>query len=432
MGRVPSKPRRRTYRTGGQLPALTTDFRPIPLGRDENGDPDGQVRALAVLLRNRSDSAVYVREGPDTDDEFEISPGEQYKIWEPNGVNSLSLKGASGGENVEVRTLEAHNDFDITDRIEAFARSIAHFVGTATANTTITGQDVDLSIDDAGGINITGSVDASGSTVDASGSNVTVDDIAAGTVTIGDITGQTTTLDITGDVDATGSSVDVSGNVTVDDILAGSVDIGNVTDTITIDDIQTGSVSLTGTSDVDIQAQSVGDISTRDIEGTPVTRFLSEDGKTGAYSSTFGSFISDIYRWEVLTDSQYDGFITSLWVRFYTTESTPDIAEHMAHMYARVEVDDGNGWEPVQPPETWSAEVIAKDAPDSREVNVERVGPDESVWRWEPANPLKFRAGDDVRIQVSTDSRYGSFTGSSDNETFDVEMALSYIERRGQ
>lgn len=188
--RVPSGPQRRTYQTGQTLPDLTRNYRPIPLGRDENGETDGQIRALAVLIRNRADTPIYIKEGP-TADEMEISKGEDYRIWEPNGINSVMLRGKDGGEAAEIRVLEAHNDFDITDKIESFVRSIAHFMGTATRDTVISGQEVDLSIDDAGGISVIGDVDASGSTVDVNKGNITVDDITAANATFdGDITGQ--------------------------------------------------------------------------------------------------------------------------------------------------------------------------------------------------------------------------------------------------
>lgn len=387
MTRVPSKPRRRTYRTGENLPPLETSYRPIPLGRDENGEPDGQIRALAVLLRNRADTSVYIREGPEADDSFEIAPGEDYKIWEPNGINRVQLKGESGAETVEVRTLEAHNDFDITDRIEAFARSIAHFVGTATANTTIDGQNVDLSIDDAGGINVVGDVDASGSTVDASGSNVTVDDITAisDSVTIGDITGQTQTLSI-------------DGNVSVDDISA-------VSDTITIDDVTAASASFDG----DITGQNNFDLQVLGRTGERKIRMLSDSNTTGTEKI-----------WTLYDSAPTDGLIEYISFRAFT-QNGADVSG--AGMSLEMDNGDGNGFRRISPRAARSAwSCIHFSGYENSGVNIaSRTGREVIFW-YEPTTPISFREGDGLRIRVGDDPMWSVTSGNG--YQIDIEVGI--------
>lgn len=424
----PASPKRRTYRTGANLPALTTDWRPIPLGRDENGEPDGSVRALAVLLRNRSDSSVYIREGPDSDDAFEIAKGEDYRIWESNGINTVSLKGDEGGETVEVRTLEAHNDFDLTDKIDAFARSIAHFIQTATSNTTISGQDIDLTIDDADGISIAGTVD-----IDDFGDTVTVDDITASSATF-DVAGSvdidefadTVTID-----DITAGTVDIdefADTVTVDDIqaanatfdVAGSVDVDNVADEITIEDITAASASFDG----DITGQSDFELSVRDIEGTPVTRFLREKNvNPGETDTNLGEYIPEYEEWTLFEDADTDGFVTGWEVRIYNDSdiSTPDIG-------ARLEIDDGDGdgYEDVMPRAFRSAAAIQELAEDSAEATVAVADANRNcTYRIEPRIPYKFREGDSVRFYVGPDTAFGN-----PESDYNIELSVTYIERR--
>lgn len=174
-----NRPQRRTYVTGQSLPAVTTSFRPFTVAPSEDDNELGAVRAFTVNIRNRSEtSSIYIKEGEDGD-EVEIAPHEHYPIYEPNGIKSISLKGDSGGEVVEIRAFVGHNDFSVQDKIDGFLRSLSSYIGTATRDTRITAQDVDLSIDDVGGI-------------DVNTGNVTIDDIQSTSTTFdGDITGQT-------------------------------------------------------------------------------------------------------------------------------------------------------------------------------------------------------------------------------------------------
>lgn len=395
MTRVPDKPRRRTYRTGENLPELTTEWRPIPLGRDENGDNDGQIRALAVLLRNRSNSPVYIREGPEADDAFEISAGEDYRIWEPNGVNSVRLKGENGGETVEVRTLEAHNNFDITDRIEAFARSIAHFVGTATTTTTIDGQNIDLSIDDADGISIVGDVDASGSTVDASGSTVTVDDISS-----------------------TSATFDVSGSVNVD----------SLGDTVTVDDISAASASFDG----DITGQTDFDLSVRDIEGTPEKRFIQESGQSATYNSTDGSYYKNTYVWDLKQNADYDGFITGIWVRYYTYDIGS--ADYLDEMGVQVLIDENGDMvspadKKVLPREVRATRNIDEWGRNGSYADIQRYDEqNECVFVIEPNHPIKYQEGQSVGLAFRAEDVWNG--ASETGMTFEVECSVQLMERR--
>lgn len=357
MSRVPSKPRRRTYQTGGQLPALTSDFRPIPLGRDENGEVDGQIRALAVLLRNRSNSAVYIREGPDSDDSIEISAGEDYRIWEPNGVNILNLKGENGGENVEIRVLEAHNDFDITDRIEAFARSIAHFVGTATANTTIDGQNIDLSIDDAGGLNVAG------------------------------------------DVSVTNDVLDVQG------------DVGINTESDTAE-IRTELVNSDVQQDINIRRADIGDLNVAGRKASTNVvglRFRNQAVDADGNPQFLLSY--------VFSSAPFDGYIQNYTVRHYADPNQHDSSNPFPVLDligVQPEVNDGDGYAPAVNRDYLSARQIRKNSRGSAEVELLRYDSDfETVYRVEPNQEIEFQEGDGLRFLIGTFSLADDFAGDS-------------------
>lgn len=172
-------PTRRTYVTGDSLPSVTTNAQPFDLAPNDQDSEYGAVRAFTVNIRNRdSTSSVYVREGSDGD-EIEIAPHEHYPIYEPNGTRQVTLRGENGGETVEFRVLLGHNDFSLQDKIDGFLRSLSSYVGTATRDTRITGQDVKLDV---------GTIDD----LSAISDTITVDDITATSATFdGDITGQT-------------------------------------------------------------------------------------------------------------------------------------------------------------------------------------------------------------------------------------------------
>lgn len=381
MGRVPKSPRRRTYKTGGELPALTTDFRPIPLGRDSQGEPDSQIRALAVLIRNRSDSPVYIREGPDSGDSFEISRGEDYKIWEPNGVADISLKGTNGGETVEVRALEAHNDFDITDKIEAFARSIAHFVGTATTNTTITGQEVDVSIDDAGGISVVGDVDAN-------------------------LTGSDVDIPVTGDVNA--------------NIVNATLDVDASGSTVTA---QIANSVLNIDGDVDITGQNNFDLQVFDRQGYQNVRFLSESGVQLTFDSGITGYVWDTHTWNIYDPAAFAGEVVAM--RYSINNPDADASGSIHYYGPRLEIDRGNTGNYEQVSSAYAS--TPQNAAETRQPNVE-IGFYEPRERVDMTvvfpDGIRFEAGDSVRVRTQGDG-----TTPSAVATADIQIELTLRER---
>lgn len=320
MARVSDSPSRRTYVTGETLPALTTDFRPIQLGFDEQGEPDSQVRAFAVLLRNRSNSPVYVKEGPDADDAIEMSAGEDYRIFETNGVSTIAMKGDSGGERVEVRSLEAHNDFSFRDKTEAFVRAISHFFQTATTNTTITGQNVDLNIDDAANLN------------------------------------------------------------------------------------------------VDVSAQSVGDIRSYNREGYTLSRFVRGQNFEG----------TELHPWLLYDSADFDGSVESVTCRAYAT-SQDARTNALDAIGMRVELDrhDGQGWRTISPQRAHSTYLAARlGGPD---VHVGHYSSErECMYTYDPRPGLYFEEGDDIRILVTDDNTAGADSFTPD---YNVEVNVEINER---
>lgn len=320
MSRVPSTPQRRTYVTGESLPALTTEFRPIQLGFDEQGEPDARVRSFAILLRNRSNSSVYVREGPDSDDAIEMGAGEDYRIFETSGVSTIAMRGDSGGERVEVRSLEAHNDFKFTDKIDAFARAVSHFFATATTNTTITGQDVTLDIDDAANLN------------------------------------------------------------------------------------------------VDVQAQSVGDVKTFNREGYTQSRFVRGLGFEG----------TETHPWLLYDDADFDGSVESVTCRVYAT-SQDDRTNALDAIGASVQIDrhDGDGWRTISPQRAHSTYLAARLG--GGDIHVGHNSSErECMYTYDPRPGLYFEEGDDVRIIVTDDSTAGADDFTPD---YNVEVNVEINER---
>lgn len=316
----PTKPRRRTYQTGGVLPELGTEFRPVPLGHDENGDPDGQVRALAVLIRNRDNSRAYIREGHDSDDEVEIAPNEEYRIWEPNGVNYITLRGENGGETLEIRALEAHNDFAFTDKIDAFMRSISHYVGTATRDTNITGQDVELNIDDSANI------------------------------------------------------------------------------------------------DVDVTAQTVGDVKTFNREGYTRSRFVRGLGFQG----------TETHPWLLYDSADFDGSVESVTCRAFA-QSQDDRTNALDAIGASIQIDrhDGQGWRTISPQRAHSTYLAARLG--GGDIHVGHYSSErECMYTYEPKPGLYFEEGDDVRVIVTDDATAGADDFSPD---YNVEVNVEINER---
>lgn len=430
---VNKTPTRKTLQTGETLPAVETKYRPIPVGYDEYGEVDGQVRAFAILIRNRADSPVFIREGP-SDDENRIDPGESFRIWEPDGVNDVAVRGANGGETVEFRTLEAHNDFDITDQIDAFIRSVSHFFGTSRrqSNVTISDVDGDVTVPVGGtvdavidGTNVTipvsGDVDAniSGSDVDVpvtgsvdaviSGSEVELD--VTGTVDIQNIndgiqlTGADADIPVTGDVDAniTNSDLDVS--------VPGGVDANITNSQITV----TGGVDafIDGQADFDLSAfNRQGRRSIVEFDGNYSAGHVADQGGIIVVA---GDYYHDIFR----DPATYDGRIERAVFRIWNYSSIESIG-------FRIKIDDGDtstNWTDAAPRGTWRIEYAKQFGGDN--VRRPRYYPSqEAVIVWEPDNPPTFEAGDRVAAVIGphgTTAGIGNYNMELDIEVTDLE-----------
>lgn len=123
MGKSASdRPTARTYSGGATLPALTDTFQDVRVGRDADGELVPEQRAFIVTVRNRSRWPMFVKEGDG--DEVKIAAGEAYQITRVNGTSRIRLKGVDVGTDYEIRTIEAHNDFGVLDKVEAFAQSV--------------------------------------------------------------------------------------------------------------------------------------------------------------------------------------------------------------------------------------------------------------------------------------------------------------------
>lgn len=403
---TPTGPTRKTVVTGESAPELTDSFRPIPLGIDRQGDPSGQIRAFAVAVRNRSDNTVYVKES-DESDPVPIERFESYNIWETNGISSVLLKGAQGGETVELRLLVAHNEFDVRDKIDAFVRAINHFLTQNKQETVITDSETTFNVDgnvtvdeitsgtvDIGNVN--DSIDIASGTVDI-GQITDGIDINSGTVSIDDITGQTTTLD-------------VAGSVTVDDIVNGTVDIGD--GNVTVDDITAASANFDG----DITGQSDFDLSVFSREGREYRATLSDSTDLIDEPSSF-TFEPDFAYWEFVSNAANDGFIRQIWHRF----ADPN-GDGIQDFGAVLQINDGSGWEAVTPKHLATVKMVQQNMTDSSIGSVETYDRDyEAAYTVNPRPGLKFQQGDSLRF------RYGpSFDTPSNTNPITVESSLRY------
>lgn len=408
---VDTRPTRKTLVTGQSLPRVETEYRPIPVGYDENGDPDGQIRAFAVLIRNRSDSAVEVREGP-TDDSNTIDPGESYRIWETDGVNKVSVRGTEGGETLEFRTLEAHNDFSFSDKIDAFIRSITHFFGTSSRQTEVTAIGDTVTIDDieAGTVDVgtfsdkvtiddieAGSVDAN-----ITNSELTVDSVAggldanvAGSVAIDDITGQTTTLDIAGSVDASGSTFDV------DNIIRDPDAFDNILPA-RIDD------------------QTEFDLTTTVREGQTVVESWDAAGLSAGTQDDDFNLFGDYYNTVIRDVADYDGRIDRIEARFYDYSQVDDLGFELG-----VDYGSTGSYTVVSPRATGSARDTYELAGDGTDLTTTRYFPNsEVVTVWEPTQPPRFEAGDSVAIQIGP---LGDTTAGDGDYDVEIEVTTTDI-----
>lgn len=384
--KTPTRATRKTVITGESAPELTTEFRPIPLGIDRQGDPSGQIRAFAVAVRNRSDGTVWVKES-DESDPIPIERFESYNIWETNGISEVYLKGDSGGETVELRLLVAHNDFDVTDKIDAFVRAINHFLTQNKQETVITDSETTFNVD--GNVTVdditTGTVSideiADGIDIDSGLVNIgDIDDtiaIESGTVTIDDITNSSTTLD-------------VAGNVTVDDIVSGTVDIGD--GNVTVDDITATSANFDG----DITGQSDFDLSAVTREGQ--TESVRVDGtmSVGYQDADFGEIVGEYAHYDIVENADNDGFISRIWFRATDTQSPESLG-------FKVEADynDGEGYRQVSPLATLRAEFAIEEQPGDTAVECPQYDTEgDVVIVWEPTTPVRWQEGDSVAVTL--------------------------------
>lgn len=387
---TPDKPRRRAYRTGESLPALETDFRPIQLGRDSTGKPDSQIRAFAVAVLNRSDSTVYVREGEEGD-EIAVDRFESYDIWETNGVSRLFLRGENGGEEVVVRTLEAHNDFGVKDKIDAFIRAVSHFLNSSKSETVITSTETNF---DIGTINDGIDVDSINTdiTVGTINDGISVDNGTISVDSIPDVTIGTINDGIT--VDDGNVNASVSGNVVVDDISATSANF-----------------------DGDITGQNDFDISVLDRTGKRNVRFLSD-------SNSFQSTAV----WTLYENVGFDGLIEYVSVRLYDTDNDPDKPINSVGPSVEVDEGDGTGYHRVSPRSFRSPlSAVRYSGMSSNEVSIPyRSDRTEIMLRFEPVAPISFTSGDSVRIRIADDPVWG--VGST-TATYQVEIEAGIRER---
>ena len=423
----PTKPRRRTYRTGGTLPELTDSYRPIPLGYDETGDPDGQIRAFAVNIINRSDRSVFIREGPEDggQDEAEIPRFQSYTIYEDNGVNRINVRGSEGGEDLEIRTLEAHNDFGIKDKVEAFIRSVSHFFASNKQETVITGAETvinsnitgsDVAIDTTIGDVAEGVTFASNITGQDVPLNTTIGDVAAGVTFNSNITGQDVPIDTTiGDV---AEGVTINSNITGQDLDL-TTNIGDVAEGVTINS--------------DITAQTVGDINTLPRVGEEKTRFASAENKSAGYiHEDFEEYISERHDWDLYSPAPFDGEIRHIWVRFTPADNESWSGDRLDTLGFALIVND----EPVSPSYLTSGWAVGEFNRTGAEAYISRNDvKHEFIFGWEPKGGKvpTFTKGDNVTVRVGTGRpRWISPDTSGSTRDFDAEVEVMVTERIGE
>lgn len=405
-------PRRRVYETGGTLPEVTTDFRPVPLGFDSQGEPDEQIRAFAVSIRNRADSPVYIRESPEGDG-AKVDRYESFDIWETNGVSSVEIRGENGGEQVEFRILEAHNDFDITDKIDAFVRAISHFLTQNKQETTITSTETNFDIGtindgiDVDSINTDITVGTINDGITVDNGTISVDSIP--NVTVDDILGDVTIGTITDGID-----VDSIPNLTIDTINDGiAVDSGNVV----IDDILATNASFDG----DITGQTDFDLTAATREGRQAIRTVDGNGlSAGYFDSQLGSVIAEFYHYDIYDSAPNDGRIDRIEFRAFDY----DTVERLGFIL-QIDAGDGNGYQNVSPRACFRAERAYNTG--GPEIYTPRFYPNGDVYIvWEPDNPPTFSEGDAVAIEIGPHATTAG-DGSYDCE---LEIALTDIVKK--
>jgi len=123
MSSPSEKPTTRTYSGGSELPALTDEFQRVHVGKTPTGKYAPEQRAFLVSITNRSEETMEVREGDG--DAIKIGPYESYKVTDLSGRNYVELRGSKVGEDYEIKSVEAHNEFSFQDRLEAFVQSVS-------------------------------------------------------------------------------------------------------------------------------------------------------------------------------------------------------------------------------------------------------------------------------------------------------------------
>ena len=126
MSKSPSSsPTTKTYQGGQRLPALSTSFRAVQIGRTPNGKYAQEQRAFLLVIENTSISTdMFVELGGG--DEFRIAPSTTHKITSTDGRASVRLRASTSGfTNYQIKSLEAHNSFNLQDKAEAFIQSIS-------------------------------------------------------------------------------------------------------------------------------------------------------------------------------------------------------------------------------------------------------------------------------------------------------------------
>lgn len=368
-----TKPRRRSYQTGESLPELTDSFRPIQLGRDSVGDPDSAVRAFAVGILNRSDNTVYVQEGDDGD-EIAVERFESYDIWEPNGISRIQIRGEQGGEQVVIRTLEAHNDFDIGDKIDAFVRSISHFLQSSKSETVVTDTE--------------------------------------------------TTFDVAGDVSIQNDSVTVDG------------DVGIVTESDSAE-ITTEIADSNITQDIDITQASLGDlrVADRTAKTTVVTfRFKNQAVDSNGNPRILNAYLFNPSSF----DGYVQNYTVRHYADPEQFTATGDGFPGLDLIGFAPELDEGDGFAPAVNRDYLSARQIRNFGRGSAEVEMLRYDSGHEIaYRIEPNQKIEFQSGDRLRFILGVFSMNDDFDGNqtyipaglSETDRWITEVTLTVGQR---
>lgn len=388
MGRkVSSKPRRRSYQTGETLPELTDGFRPIPLGLDSTGEPDEAIRAFAVSIRNRSDNPIYVAESPESDG-ARIDRFESYDIYETNGISRIFLKGTNGGESVTVRTLEAHNDFSIGDKIEGFIRAISHFLTQSKTEAVITAAETNFNTD--------------------------ITSVSDG---------------VTFDTDITSVSDGVSFDTSIGSVANGVTFDTVINDTVGNLDINLNSQTIDNVT-TDISAQSIGDIDVLDRRGIEKVRALQDFGiNAGEIDVNLGAYLPNTRTWTLYPNAEFDGEIRMVWIRLTPADDTEYTGGKLSDIGFRLTIN-GTLVSPSVVSSAWSSNRYGETGGESYISKLESRY--EVIYGWEPKGGKSptFQSGDTVELLVGPPGG-SAFRDGEPTGLYDVEIEVAVTERTG-